>query len=575
MFRSLTLLCTAAALAWASAPAVAQSPRFLKQTAEEWTVQLKGAKAADRRNAAFALGKLGTGLADLKQAYPKEPERWQAWATELDGALANIKQLYANEQDARTREAMVLAMGEIAAGTGAADPQLRSLLIDALQRDQDQDKYVRRSAALALGMLASKDGKVRTALSQALSDPEQVVRQNAGWVLGQFGPKVAPDLVRALNDGSCDSLVKRDVANALLKVAHDDPRLMRDAMNALLGMCKDKDSEVRKAGLAPLIEIVSAKDTEAIPVLKAALHDPDAEVARFAALALSNVGGAAAAEAMPILRDALQHGELYLKRAAAFAMHNIGATAAPAVDDLVQALRSPDEKLRKYAAMALGKIGMAAGPAVAPLAQIVTDAKLPNKLRVPAAEALSEMGDEAHRAGKEIAELRQQLPELLHVLGNANEDGELCARLSWVLNAFFDNPAVMESCKATMESVCAESATKDSGMARYQCAYLLGLRFQQKANDAVLNVLKEWLYDDTGKIYEGQDTKVGGASSERQGANQSQLKVVGDSRSMAVQALGKVGRDRVVARKEIIEQVRRLANDAATFPTLKTDGATC
>ncbi len=60
MFRSSTLLCTAAAVACAAVPAVAQTPRFLQRTAAEWTAHLKSAKAPDRRNAAFALGKLGS-----------------------------------------------------------------------------------------------------------------------------------------------------------------------------------------------------------------------------------------------------------------------------------------------------------------------------------------------------------------------------------------------------------------------------------------------------------------------------------------------------------------------------------
>lgn len=540
MFRSLTLLCTAAAVACSSAAALAQTPRFLQRTADEWTAQLKSAKPADRRNAAFALGKLANYAAS---------------------ALPELKQLYADEQDVRAREAIVLAVGEIAAGTESVDPAVESTLIDALQRDPD--KLVRRSAALALRMVGSKSEKVQTALSHALSDPAQEVRQNAAWALGRFDARVAPALVGALKDATCDSLVKRDAADALAAVGRGDPSVIRPAIDALLAMCSDKGSEVRKAALAPLTMIVSARDTQAVPVLKAALRDPDAEVRRFAALALSNVGGTAAAEAVPILRDALQHGELYLKRSAAFAMHNIRATAAPAVPDLVHALRDPDDQLRKYAAMALGKIGKAAGPAVVPLVQLVKDTALPADVRVQAAEALTEMGD--------LPEIRKQIPELLNVLGNAGENGDVRARLAWLFNPFFENISIMEAAKPTMESVCAESATKDNGMARYQCAYLLGLRFTTKASDAVLNVLQEWLYDNTGKIYSGQTTKVGASGTERSGENQQKLNVIGDSRSMAVQALGLVGRDRVLARKEIVEQLRQLAKDRDTVPSLQKD----
>src|SRR5262245_23727014 len=113
MIRHVRLLCSVTILVSVSAPAVAQVPLLFGRNAQQWTALLKSAKASDRRNAAFALGKLGSYAG---------------------AAMPALKQLYSKEPDARTREAIVLAAGEIAAETGSVDPQLESMLIDALQR---------------------------------------------------------------------------------------------------------------------------------------------------------------------------------------------------------------------------------------------------------------------------------------------------------------------------------------------------------------------------------------------------------------------------------------------------------
>src|SRR5437763_1258058 len=127
----------------------------------------------------------------------------------------------------------------------------------------------------------------------------------------------------------------------------------------------------------------------------------------------------------------------------------------------------------------------------------------------------------------------------------------------------------MHTAKPVVERVCAESSNKDNGMARYQCAYLLGLRVQQQAPDSALNVLQAWALDKTGKLYGCVQTKTSASGTERKGENQSKQVVTGDSRSMAVQALNLIGRERVAGRREIVEQLRHLSDDAQTFPDLR------
>jgi HEAT repeat protein len=538
MLRFLPAL-TAAVLVLALADD-ASAQAFLKKNAKEWAAQLQNEKPAARRSAAFALGKLGqyaaVGLPDLQALYPKE-------------------------QDASVREAIVTAIGSILSATGAVDPQIEKLLIEALQRDSD--KLVRRSAAWSLGSLSAKSERMRTALGQALTDPEQVVRQNSAWALGQLDSAAAPMLVSALAERSSDSLVKRDAANALFQVAKTNPKLIRPALNDLLAMCGDANSEVKKAALTALAPIIDKNDRQAVKILREVLDDADAEVRRAAALALSNAGGDAAAKAVPILVDALRHGEPHLKRSAALAMRNIGPAAAAAVPELMQALQDPDPAMQRSAAIALGGIGKGAAGAVPSLAQMLGDANLPVEVRVQAAQALTWIGN--------VPEVRKHIPRVLGVLGDSRESGDLRVRLAWLFNDFIKDTQIMDSAKPVMTKVCAESGTKDNGSVRYHCAYLLGAKFGQKTPESALNVLAEWLHDSTGRIYLGQSVNVEVSSAETKGKDTVQEKIERDSRIMAVEVLGAVGSQRVSQRRDIIMQLTHLARDTQTEAPLRQE----
>ncbi len=165
-----------------------------------------------------------------------------------------------------------------------------------------------------------------------------------------------------------------------------------------------------------------------MPTLKKTLNDPDPEVKRYAALAMSNIGGQAAVDALPILVETLRNGEPNLKQSAAVALHNIGKAAAPAVPDLVKALQDPDPDLRKNAALALGGIGEAAKDAVPLLVQILASPAQPKAVRVQAGEALTRM--------RNLAAIKERIPDVLRVLGNPDEDADIRLRTAWLFNSF-------------------------------------------------------------------------------------------------------------------------------------------
>src|SRR5262249_41035562 len=148
--------------------------------------------------------------------------------------LKVMKVAYANEKDVKVRQTMVFALGEICRDTVSinTDPDLEKLFLGAIT---DNDAYLRRGAAFALGCLASKSEARRQAVVKAMTDPEAMVRQNAAFALVQFAESALPSLSKALRDN--DSLVKRDAASVLLQMSDGDK--VHELLPDLLPLCRD------------------------------------------------------------------------------------------------------------------------------------------------------------------------------------------------------------------------------------------------------------------------------------------------------------------------------------------------
>jgi HEAT repeat protein len=508
-----------------------QAQVFLGKTLDGWSKQLTTSDDAKlRRSAAFALGKMGSRAV---------------------GALPAMKARYAGEKDAKVREAILFAMGEISRENLSikVDPDLEGIFVAAVG---DGDVYVRRSAAFALGCLASKSAATREALDKALADDEAIVRQNAAWSIGQFGAAALPSLKKALTDK--DSLVKRDAAGSLLQI--DNPDKVREVLDELLPMCKDSNSEVRRAALNVLFIIVDRADKAAIPTLAEVLKDNDIDNRRNAALILSNIGGSDTAIALPVLMEAIKNGDEKLRRLAVLAINNIGPAAAKVVPDLVGVLQGDrDEKTREHAAVALGGIGKAAAAAVPALVGKVKDTGEASEVRVQCAIAMQYIGpvDQAVKA----------IPALLDVLCDSRQDFELRNKLMYALRPHNINLRKAPGVKDAFVRVMNEPLTEANKMLRYDCAYMLGMIWQAQAPDQVLDRLKDFLDDDKIRIHLGRTTGVGGGTGEGSTPGKGDVKdlVKGDGRSMATDALKAMGVARYSARADIMQQLRALADN--------------
>ncbi|HZZ78068.1 MAG TPA: HEAT repeat domain-containing protein [Gemmataceae bacterium] len=521
-----------------SGTALYAQDRFLGKNATEWVAQLKSNNdPKQRRNAAFALGKLGNRSLD---------------------SLPAMKFAFTQEKDPKVRETLVYAMGEIcrdSVGT-TNDTDLERIFISATS---NQDPHVRRSGAYALGCLANKSRESIQALETLAGDQHAFVRQNAAWALGQFGEAALPTLKKSLRDSN--ALVKRDAANALLQMKDADK--VHELLPELLPLCRDANSETRRAALNVLVRVVDPKDREAIPPLRAALDDRDVENKRNAALALSNIGGDETAAAMPVLLEAIKNGDADLRRQAVAAFRNIGPAAAQVVPKLIDLLRDDkDNELRGYAAFALGGIGKASEPAVPLLVQKIQDTKEAGEIRIQCAMAMARIGP--------VPAAAKAVPGLLEVLGDPTHDIRVRERVMWALRVHAEDLRNMNGTKDTFTRILGEPLNDGNRMLRYDAAYMLGMIWQKNAPEATLDILTDFLKDDTIKIFDKTVSGVGGASAEtNSGKTAVEERGKGDGRIMAADALRMMGPGRYAGRPALMKQLRALAGDPTTYEPLR------
>lgn len=529
------ILIAGAVLLAATSTAPAQ---FLGKNNSEWGAELRTGSEPQRRNAAFALGKM------------------EGQALQQVGALKKA----VADPSPKVREAAAYALGEIGLKQVSLgkDADLQTVLVEALRKDSDA--HVRRSAAFALGCLGADAARARTVVETALDDKDPAVRQSAAWALGRLGDESIPALSRALKDQ--DPLVLRDAA---LSLGQLDPKASRIAVDDLARLATYPDAEVKKAALFALVSIVKPVDAKSgsitAPVQKALL-DGDEEVRRNAAFALSNIGGPTAAPAVDVLMEALRNGEVEIKRQAAAAFGNIGPAADRAVPELIACLKVGDPELRSNAVLALGGIGPRAEAAVTPLVGIVANRKDPAADRSAAAVALSKIGD--------VKSAVAAVPKLLAVVSDPTEDGKVRERVMWALRVHNINLRELPGVSQAFRKILVERSTQENRMVRQDCAYLTGMLYGANAPPEVFPVLLEYLKDDSLQVYRDTATLVGGTAQETTTGKTSTRELgEGDGRKLALDALTAIGPAVVREQAAIVAQIRRLADGPRLAPSFR------
>lgn len=272
---------------------------------------LKSSDASIRRNAAFALGELGSD---------GEP------------ALKSLAHVLTGDPDFEVRRNAAFALGEI------GEPSIPVLLSTL----NDKDPRVRRNVTAALVRIGEP---AVPHLIKLLRENDSTTRRNAAVILGGIGPKAhdaIPALEKALQDN--DKAFCWTVKQALRKIKQTSSEDLVDSLS-------DKDTLVRINSLKELGDM-GEKAQNFIPSLIACLNDEKAEVRRHAAFALANIGP----PAVPALLEALKSHDVNMRKNAVFSLGEMGKDAEPAVPALSEMKQDPNSSVRWVVDSALKKI---------------------------------------------------------------------------------------------------------------------------------------------------------------------------------------------------------------------------
>jgi HEAT repeat protein len=207
-------------------------------------------------------------------------------------------------------------------------------------------------------------------LIEDLKSPSAFTRQDAAAALAELGPgasEAVPALIPLLKDASPP--VRRQAAEAINSVGPG----AKGAIEAFLEFLKSPDEEIpaREAAIGALGRV--GQGTPAvIAALTKTLQDKEARFRTSACSALGNLG-LAAKEAVPALTEILLGGNPEMLYSVNSALWKITPPHDGKVEELIQALASPDPTERWQAAWGLKQAREVGPKAVAALVQALGD----------------------------------------------------------------------------------------------------------------------------------------------------------------------------------------------------------
>ncbi len=188
---------------------------------------------------------------------------------------------------------------------------------------------VRLRAIKALGKLGPNAIHALPGLSAVVNDNDAKVREAAAQAIGAVGPAALPVLAKNLTHR--DKYVRRNTVWALAKLGPAGRSVLPDLCHAL------RDSDPRTAaGAAQAIGEMGSEAASAVPSLAEAMRGTNIVLCRLAAKALSQVGR----PALTTLVAHLKHHDPFVRGEAAVALGWMGPLAAPAVQSLIDVLRT-------------------------------------------------------------------------------------------------------------------------------------------------------------------------------------------------------------------------------------------
>jgi HEAT repeat protein len=304
------------------------------------------------------------------------------------------------------------------------------------------DDALRAEGAQGLALLGPDAHIALPELLRGLGDKNPFVKRLVAQALQQVGqPTVAdlPDLLPLLEESATCSEAKARILEALA-VLGDQPQATPAAAN-VVKLAQDSDARIRREALRavgkmasavpPAQPAVSPKDAQV--VLEKALQDSDPKVRGAAAEALTMHVPAVRGDVTKLV-ELLKGKEPEVRAPAARALGLLGEKAKPALPDLLAAARVDDRSLRRACFVTLKAIkappaevmpvlrpglkdddvevrraalGLAAqaGPAAKDLLPSMVEALADSDVRVPALDALKQLGPDAKEHAPAVASL--------------------------------------------------------------------------------------------------------------------------------------------------------------------------
>jgi HEAT repeat protein len=279
----------------------------------------------------------------------------------------------------------------VLAGTATVHAEEPAGINELILNLRSQDEFHREQAAEKLARLGPAAAPAVRALTSALADRSEKVRNSALLALRRIGRgahEAVPELMEILNSddkslfaGAIDLLGEIGTASSEAKVV-------------LEGFMLGEDPHLSILACRALLRILPADDEDrplTIPILIDAFKSDSEPVRNAATAALGSAGPIAVPELIELVEDHATDSESAGYAAAALAQ--MGPAAAPAVTALVLALQSSKEPVVVQAALTLGAIGPDA-KAAAPNLKKLLSAK-PAPIRGAALRALGNIGSDA------------------------------------------------------------------------------------------------------------------------------------------------------------------------------------
>ncbi|MCU1267051.1 MAG: repeat-containing protein [Acidobacteria bacterium] len=193
---------------------------------------------------------------------------------------------------------------------------------------QDENNYVRLTAAEGLRDLYDVDNDVFEVFLEAARDGDESMRRRAALALW---------------------LGATDQRAPLPQVATEP------GIAVLIHLLQDHSKHVRNYALRAVSSVGTRAKAAAAAVLEL-LSDEDEEVRYNAALALAGLGPGAQA-ALPLLIEMITQGDRLKRKAAAFALRRMASEAKAATPTLIKGLQDHEKRVRSRCADTLGLLG--------------------------------------------------------------------------------------------------------------------------------------------------------------------------------------------------------------------------